>query len=248
MKGINGKIIITNVVTLLRVIGIFALIPVYLNFGGFATFILAVICFLTDLVDGFLARHLNSSTFFGSLFDGVSDKFFLVINLLLLCFITPYALIPIGIELLIAIIQSFKYSYGYNIKANIFGKIKMWIAGITISLSYLLVDNTFLVYLNNGISTAIINFGTLKIINILILILIVFETSTVISYIIEYFKNKKYLTKEMREKRKLEENKLKEKIGNMSLKDMLFDHDFYIKYKDYGNLKLVRSFAKNSYK
>lgn len=31
---------------------------------------------------------------------------------------------------------------------------------------------------------------------------------------------------------------------DMSLKDMLFDHDFYEKYKDEGNLKLIRRMAK----
>ena len=31
---------------------------------------------------------------------------------------------------------------------------------------------------------------------------------------------------------------------DMSLKDMLFDHEFYERYKDEGNLKLIRRMAK----
>ena len=132
--------IITNFITLLRVVGIFALIPVYKKYGGFTTFLLSSLCFLTDFIDGFLARNLNASTFFGSLFDALSDKAFLVINLLLLMSISPYAIILIIFELTIALIQSIKYNIGMNIKSNIFGKIKMWVAGLIISVWYLLTD------------------------------------------------------------------------------------------------------------
>ena len=111
--------IITNFITLLRVVGIFALIPVYKKYGGFTTFLLSSLCFLTDFIDGFLARNLNASTFFGSLFDALSDKAFLVINLLLLMSISPYAIILIIFELTIALIQSIKYNIGMNIKSNI---------------------------------------------------------------------------------------------------------------------------------
>lgn len=229
--------IITNFITLLRVVGIFALIPVYKKYGGFTTFILSTLCFLTDFIDGFLARNLNASTFFGSLFDALSDKAFLVINLLLLMSISPYAIILIIFELTIALIQSVKYNIGMNIKSNIFGKIKMWVAGLVISFIYLLTDNRFIHYLNlKDISN--------KKIFILLLPLFIIEIITIISYIIEYFSDKNKLDKKIITKRKKEEERLYQEIKNVSFKDLMFDHNYYEKYKDYGNLKLLKSLTK----
>ena len=71
MNNNKFNFLITNFVTLLRVIGIFALIPVFKIYGGLATFMLSASCFLTDCIDGLMARGLKSSTFFGSLFDGL---------------------------------------------------------------------------------------------------------------------------------------------------------------------------------
>ena len=53
-------------------------------------------------------------------------------------------------------------------------------------------------------------------------------------------------TKKEKEEEKREE--LEETLENMDLKDMLFDHEFYEKFKDEGNLKLIRSFAKRKKK
>ena len=44
--------------------------------------------------------------------------------------------------------------------------------------------------------------------------------------------------------RKKEEEKLYKEIKNVSFWDLMFEHDYYEKYKDYGNLKLLRSLTK----
>ena len=217
--------IITNFITLLRVVGIFALIPVYKKYGGFTTFLLS------------LAINLNASTFFGSLFDALSDKAFLVINLLLLMSISPYAIILIIFELTIALIQSIKYNVGMNIKSNIFGKIKMWVAGLIISLWYLLTDYKVIHHFN-------INNLNNKTFLIIFIPLFIIEVITIISYIIEYFSDKNKLDKKIIAKRKKEEEKLYKEIKNVSFWDLMFEHDYYEKYKDYGNLKLLRSLTK----
>ena len=186
MNEIKVKFIITNFITLLRVVGIFALIPVYKTYGGLATFILSSLCFFTDFIDGFLARTWKTSTFFGSLFDALSDKAFLVINMLLLMSISPYALILVIFELLIALIQSIKYNVGMNIKSNIFGKIKMWVAGLIISLWYLLTDYKVIHHFNlNNLNN--------KTFLIIFIPLFIIEVITIISYIIEYFSDKNKL-------------------------------------------------------
>ena len=218
-------------------IGIFALIPVYKTYGGLATFILSSLCFFTDFIDGFLARTWKTSTFFGSLFDALSDKAFLVINMLLLMSISPYAIILVIFELLIALIQSIKYNVGLNIKSNIYGKIKMWVAGIVISVSYLLTDNKFSSALN------LKKFDN-KTFLIIFIPLFLAELVTLISYIKEYFKDKVNLTDKKIKERKKEDDKTLNSMENVSFKDIMFKHSYYELYKDYGNLKLLKSLTK----
>ena len=43
---------------------------------------------------------------------------------------------------------------------------------------------------------------------------------------------------------KKEEEKLYKEIKNVSFWDLMFEHDYYEKYKDYGNLKLLKSLTK----
>ena len=69
---------IPNILTLIR----FLAIPVlaYLIFLGDAynivAFILFVCIWLTDMLDGYIARHYNQITEFGKLFDPLVDKVF----------------------------------------------------------------------------------------------------------------------------------------------------------------------------
>ena len=106
------KIIIVNSLTLIRLIGALILIPVYYNFGAKYVAIISLISYLTDFIDGTLARKYNASTFFGAIFDGVVDKLLTIINFIILYLITPYSLIPIALEILtlmINIIKSMNY-------------------------------------------------------------------------------------------------------------------------------------------
>lgn len=250
---------ITNFFTALRVAGIICLIPVFKLYGGAATAMLSAGCFATDFIDGTLARKLKSSTFFGSLFDGISDKAFLIVNMLLLMSITPLAIIPIITELGIAGVQSLKYQNNMNVQSNIFGKVKMWVAGITVTLAYLLVDPTFINYLGADIASKIAGLGDIKFFGAVLSPLVLSELLTLGSYVKELLdgKNKEEVLDEEKEtvveetKKEKEEEKreeLEETLENMDLKDMLFDHEFYEKFKDEGNLKLIRSFAKRKKK
>lgn len=151
--------------------------------------------------------------------------------------ISPYAIILIIFELTIALIQSIKYNIGMNIKSNIFGKIKMWVAGLIISLWYLLTDYKVIHHFNlNNLNN--------KTFLIIFLPLFIIEVITIISYIIEYFSDKNKLDKKVIAKRKKEEEKLYKEIKNVSFWDLMFEHDYYEKYKDYGNLKLLKSLTK----
>ncbi len=252
-----AKFGITNFFTMLRAIGIVCLMPVFKLYGGVATALLSAGCFATDFIDGLLARKLKSSTFFGSLFDAISDKAFLIVNMILLMSITPISIVPILLELGIATIQSIKYQRNMNVQSNIIGKIKMWVAGITVSFSYLLVDPIFINYLGANIAAKVAEVGNLKLFGITLAPLVLSEIATLGSYIKEFVDGKKEKVNEEsldgEEKYSGElENKSKdlEQVENcienmdMSLKDMLFDHEFYERYKDEGNLKLIRRMAK----
>ena len=74
-------LIFVNLLTTIRIIGVFMIVPIFFKYGGIYAALVSIACYLTDSIDGFLARNLNASTFFGSLFDALSDKAFLVINL-----------------------------------------------------------------------------------------------------------------------------------------------------------------------
>ena len=243
---------VTNFFTALRAAGIICLIPVFKLYGGMAAALLSAGCFATDFIDGMLARKLKSSTFFGSLFDGISDKTFLIVNMILLMSITPLAIVPIILELGIAGVQSLKYQHNLNVQSNIFGKVKMWVAGLTITVTYLLTDPTFINYLGSSLATKIVDLGDLKVFGITLAPLVLSELLTLGSYIKE-FKDETKEEKEVKEEIKVTENKQRQEeleayIADMDLKDMLFNHDFYENFKNEGNLKLIRSLAKKKKK
>ena len=68
---------ISNILTMLRLI----LAPVVLFFllkhNWYAAFIVVIVAFLSDLLDGLLARFFNEQTEFGALLDPIADKVFL---------------------------------------------------------------------------------------------------------------------------------------------------------------------------
>ena len=208
------KFLIVNTLTTVRLLGSIFLIPVYILFGGCPAAILTAICYFTDCLDGFLARKLKCATFFGSIFDGLSDKIFNIVNLIIFLTITPISLIPIFLEITIMIIQLYKYKNNMVVKTSIMGKIKMWIAGITMFVSLLLVE-----YIHQKIYFAM-----------LLIPLIIGESLTIVDYIkgIIEFKNRKIKIIKRR----------KEKF-NMTLNEMLFNTTFYEENKNDINIKTV---------
>lgn len=227
------KIGLVNFMTLIRLIGTILLIPVFVRYGGVKTFYLVALCFITDSLDGTMARGFKCATLFGSLFDGISDKAFLIVNMIILIKITPLALAPIILEIAIASVQSIKYYNNMRLKVSIVGKIKMFVAGIIISLCYLLVDSKY---------------ASLKIFSYVLSPLIICEIMTLFSYVKEYFKAKKENTLEDKEKRQKEEEKLIKKIRKFKITEIIFYPKFYLEYKDYANFHLAKKILKKENK
>ena len=142
-------LIFVNLLTMVRIIGVFMMIPVYFNYGGLYAAILSVCCYLTDCIDGFLARKFHVATFFGSMFDGVADKLFSCSNLIILFKVTKYSIASIIFELAVVLIQFIKFQKNINVKTSKIGKIKTIVMSITVILIYLVTDINSLTFLSN---------------------------------------------------------------------------------------------------
>ena len=179
------KLAIVNLLTLIRIIGTIILIPLYKECGGVVVGITSFFCYLTNSIDGILARRWKVSTFFGAIFDGVADKLFTIINFIILYMITPYALIPIIIEILIVLVQTFKYNKNLNIQSNIIGKSKVWVLAITIVITFLISDINSINFLSLKFRELILNIPNNSLYLWLLMPSIIFELLTLFSYIFE---------------------------------------------------------------
>ena len=219
---VSKRFLFVNFITLLRVIGSILLIPIYFKYGYFILGVAVLIFVSTDCIDGFLARALHTSTFFGAIFDAMSDKLFNTIILLLLSIKYPIMLLLLLMEILILYVGFNGSIRGNQTRATKLGKFKMVIMSISIVLILLLSDAD---KLNSIINISINN--TL-IIKYLLIIIFFFETLTLIDYIRLYVKNGK--------KKKVFERELKSK---KEIQEMLLSHEFYKNNKNEPIEKLV---------
>ncbi len=134
----NHKInkILVNLITAIRSLGTFAIIPIFTSGGPLATGLAAMGFFLTDCIDGFLARKLNVQSFFGSLLDAVSDKAFGIVCLILLSTLNPIFLAIIGLELGIFAINYHNAQNNKNVKSSTAGKAKTLLLAATVVGSF----------------------------------------------------------------------------------------------------------------
>lgn len=139
--GSAKDILLVNSITGLRFIGSFLVIPIFKSLGGISAALFSAIFLFTDFIDGQLARKLKSSTFFGALFDGLTDKTFGITCLLMLMAINPILFsLPLLLESSILLTQKKKLKKGLNVKSNITGKVKTWFLSMSIVGSFLAVD------------------------------------------------------------------------------------------------------------
>ncbi|MFA7120299.1 MAG: CDP-alcohol phosphatidyltransferase family protein [Bacilli bacterium] len=158
MENVTSKIIV-NSITMIRVIGTFLLPIASVILSTWGLIIYLIIILLTDAIDGFLARKLNSSTLFGSLLDTIADK---LLGIAALAILTKYYFImifPIIIETFIMLINTRGALRGAITESSSIGKIKTWILGIAIVLGFLTISTPELLNnINNNILSAILNY------------------------------------------------------------------------------------------
>jgi len=163
--------IIVNLVTSLRLIFSIFLLFLLTKISNTSFLMIMIIMFLTDWIDGFLARKFKVQTLFGSALDTIADKIFCIILIIpLLNKVNSFVLILIG-EIFIAAINIIAYFKGKQTKAHIIGKTKMWALSITITLGY----------------TYLFNYTRLSVILLSLIITFVLQLLTFITYI-DYLK------------------------------------------------------------
>ena len=125
------KLKIVNAITSLRIAGTILLPAIISAFGpvGIATYILAL--WLTDFVDGPIARKWDVSTLFGSLLDAFSDKLFSFAVFAYLISINPLFIISALGELGILATNIIGGVKGVDVKSSYIGKGKTFVLGAT---------------------------------------------------------------------------------------------------------------------
>lgn len=175
------KLVIVNCISFIRIMGIFIIPFLFMNKLAIPTIVVAGLVFLTDFIDGFLARKWKVCTFFGALLDSIADKLLIYTIILLLVFKYPLLYIPVFLLEIVIVLISIKKSFnGYHIESSKMGKIKTAIVFIGIFLSYVvlgatelneIVTSTSLKFFINNEDTIIICIASLIILAELIAIL-----------------------------------------------------------------------------
>lgn len=96
-----------------------------------------VLLFLTDSIDGTLARKYNVQTIYGSGMDTIADKTLSIVLLFMLSEKIPILSFVLILEVIIFLISISAIFCNKKIKVGLCGKIKMWFLAATIVLSYM---------------------------------------------------------------------------------------------------------------
>lgn len=192
--------IFVNIITTIRFT--YALfLPILKNKISEVAFVINIaILFLTDSIDGILARKHKVQTLYGSIMDTIADKTLSIILLLMLT--ERYKILSIILlsEIIIAITNIIGKITGRKVESSIYGKIKMWLLSITIVIGYMSLFSI----INKNILLICVGITSM------------FELIVIIDYIYTLVKQKEVV-------------KHKYAIKNLSdLKYVLFDTDYYM--------------------
>lgn len=126
------EMLFVNLITISRVVFAIIMFPIFFKYGSKTIGLILIFLFLTDWIDGYLARKFHVSTFFGAILDSVSDKLMAIASCIILCFINPYMVYSIIIEVLIIIVNTLIFTQKGNNKSSYLGKIKTWVLSICV--------------------------------------------------------------------------------------------------------------------
>lgn len=97
-KSVRFVLNVPNILTMIRLLAVVPLAILISQWPAkrFVTVILFVVIWVTDFLDGFIARRFNMMTEFGKLFDPFVDKVFQVVTIVMLFYI---GLVPLWVPL-----------------------------------------------------------------------------------------------------------------------------------------------------
>lgn len=128
---------IPNILTATRLLAPFVIIPSVAT-GNFAIAGISTLLFsTTDMVDGYLARKLESTSDLGKDLDATTDKVFVGALMISLILTNPIYLIPFVLEGSIAGINIYKKIKDKNPESHMIGKVKMTSLYLLIALGFL---------------------------------------------------------------------------------------------------------------
>lgn len=218
------ELVLVNAITLCRLFGALFLPIAYHLYGINFIALVTIFLFITDAIDGFLARRLKISTFFGCSMDALSDKVLNATLFILLGIEYRYMIPPLIIEILILYISYLTYKNGGNVKSTKTGKIKTIILDVCVILSLILlsipklnIDGKITKYIISNTDFYIIILSSIITISCLIALL---------DYIKRY-KNARFNPKYIKVKKRKKTGKSFKEIITRS-----FDIEYYSKHKD----------------
>ena len=129
--------IFLNLLTTSRLILSIMLMLFFKNLSQMKILITIIILFLTDLIDGKIARFFQVQTYYGSNMDTISDKTLSIGLTLLIVSKIPILFLPLIGEIIISLINITGKIIGKKTESSNIGKIKTWVIAITIIISYL---------------------------------------------------------------------------------------------------------------
>ncbi len=128
--------ILVNLITLTRLIATIVVLPIFINFGALITGVFLGVVFITDFLDGYLARKFKVQTHLGAILDQGCDKLLSLSSLLCLTTVNPLFIAPLLLETGTMLVNIGKISKGLESNSSMIGRIKMWILGLSTVLGF----------------------------------------------------------------------------------------------------------------
>ena len=129
--------ILVNLLTTSRLIITIFLMILFESISQNKFIAIIAILFLTDFIDGKLARKYNVQTIYGSMMDTIGDKAMSIGLSIILIKNIPIIILPLIGEIIISRINIIGEILGKKPESSPLGKIKMWIVSITIITCYI---------------------------------------------------------------------------------------------------------------
>lgn len=129
--------LIVNLITTFRFLFSLTIPFMQDNISEFIITFVIILLFITDFIDGFLARKFKVQTLYGSMLDTIADKTLSIILILLLVEENKLLIFVLLLEILISLINIYATVTGKKVSSSIIGKIKTWFIATTIIISYI---------------------------------------------------------------------------------------------------------------